>query len=453
MRQVKKARIVFFLIGLILGCAILGGVGYFMISGRDTKIAELEKQKADGLMYVFARDIKADSEILPGDIIELETKVINFANGGYYGEQNPNTGAWSWNHYVLSKDVEGNEYPSKLPTSKSDLIGKVVKANVSKNEPVMDSVLYADEDIPAKSERYVEYNFLQLPSDLVENEYVDVRIQFPTGEDYIVLVGKKVVKISETNTIFLKLNEDEQLAMGSAIIETYMGEGVRLYARKYTDPATQLYKERIVDYVKLYEDGYEKVREQKRLALQEEQPISGDTELAARSDSSLIEVTDAEVAAATGMKLDFVKAIREAKENDNNDILNYFRAYRLQESTKLARTYPLKKEVLNLIRTRPNILQEIVDEFTRIAANNTRQDELERLRADLETAPYAASLPYGTNTSDVKTKESITQEILTLEEKRRKNIAENLEDEQKTQRQERIAYLNSLLGTSYNENN
>ena len=47
MRQVKKARIVFFLIGLILGCANLGGVGYFLISSRDAKIVELEAQKAN----------------------------------------------------------------------------------------------------------------------------------------------------------------------------------------------------------------------------------------------------------------------------------------------------------------------------------------------------------------------------------------------------------------------
>ena len=73
MRQVKKARIVFFLIGLILGCAILGGVGYFLISSRDAKIVELEAQKADGLAYAFKRDIPANSEILPGDIIKIET--------------------------------------------------------------------------------------------------------------------------------------------------------------------------------------------------------------------------------------------------------------------------------------------------------------------------------------------------------------------------------------------
>ena len=108
---------------------------------------------------------------------------------------------------------------------------------------------------------------------------------------------------------------------------------------------------------------------------------------------------------------------------------------------------------MNLIRTKPNILQEIVTEFTNIAANNTRQDELERLRADLETAPYASSLPYGSNTDNVKTKESITQEILTLEENRKASIAENLENEQKTSRQERVAYLNSLLGSSTSEEN
>ncbi|MBR6253570.1 MAG: hypothetical protein IKR04_07040 [Clostridia bacterium] len=457
MRQVKKARIVFFLIGLILGCVLLGGLGFTLISQRDKQIAELNAQKADGKMYAFARDIKANSEILPGDIIALDTKKMNFANGGYYGEGSDLMG-YSWSHYVLVRDKDGTEHQEMIgaedPSMGTALVGKVVKADVYMNQPVNDSVLYPDEDIPSASERYAEYNFLQLPTDLVENEYVDVRIQFPTGEDYIVLVGKKVVSYDTQNSIMLKLNEDEILAMGSAIIETYMDEGVRLYARKYTDPATQLYNEKLVNLVEDYKNGYATAKANILAGLPTQFDESGDPIPVPEGST---EPTIADIAFNTtylkNLNSILIEEIKEAIDKDNKEKLAYFSSYRYLESKKLARTYPLKKEVLNLIRTKPNILQEIVTEFTNIAANNTRQDELERLRADLETAPYASSLPYGSNTDNVKTKESITQEILTLEENRKASIAENLENEQKTSRQERVAYLNSLLGSSTSEEN
>ena len=445
MRQVKKARIVFFFLGLIIGCVILGAIGFSVISGKNKEIAQLTELKADATSLAFTRDLKADSTILPGDITTIETKAKNISNGGYFSSD-----GFSFSHYVLVRDADGNENQELIPMSMDDLVGKVVKADVYANQPVNDSVLYPDEDIPTESERFVEYNFLQVPSDVVENDYIDVRIQFPTGEDYIVLVGKKVVKIQESNTIFLKLNEDENFAMGSAIIETYMDDGVRLYARKYTDPATQLYDEKLVNLVADYETAYKKAKEN----LMEQNPntsyISGDTETKAEVEPTIDDIIY-NAKYLKYIKTSLISELKAAIADNDEQKLAFFGAYRLILDTKLARTYPLKKEVLNLVRTRPNVVQSIVDEFTRIAERNTRQDELERLRADLEIAPYASSLPYGSDTSAVKTKESITQEILQLEEKRKENIKDNLEAEQKTQRQERIAYLNTLLGSGLSQ--
>ena len=66
----------------------------------------------------------------------------------------------------------------------TDIVGRMTKTNVSKNTQVLDSVLYVkNEDTPDKDLRLQEFNFLQIPSDVVEGDFVDVRIQFPTGEE------------------------------------------------------------------------------------------------------------------------------------------------------------------------------------------------------------------------------------------------------------------------------
>ena len=468
MRQVKKARIVFFILGLIIGCVAIGALGFMMVSDRDQQIVKLNELKADGKVYAFARNIKANSEILPGDIKEIETKVVNFANGGYYGtlktdekgnavKDAAGNEKFDFKHYILVRDENGNEKQKTIKVSSSDVLtGKTVKADVYVNQPVTDSVLYPDDDIPAESERYVEYNFLQLPSDLEEDDYVDVRVQFPTGEDYLVLVGKKVslgsMPVDTPNTVFLKLTEDEQLAMGSAIIESYMDTGVRLYARKYTDPASQLFDESKVNLVADYKQAYEKAKANLLAELANARPVSGDKEKVNKEPSIADIKYNSEYLRL--VKDSVIEDVKDAIESNDDETLTYFSAYRLTSSKKLARTYPLKSEVLNLVKTRPNILQEIVDEFTMISNNNTREDKLQRLWKQYNdpatlTEQEAAYMP---NNSKIKTKEMIYSEILSLEEQRQESIAKNLETELKTSREQRQAYLNWLLGGSSSSN-
>lgn len=103
---------------------------------------------------------------------------------------------------------------------------------VSKGTPVLDDV------------RKQEYNAVVLPADLTTGDYIDIRIQLPSGQDYIV-VSKKCVELPIINgtesesTIWLELSEDEILSMSCAIVEAYKINGAKLYATKYTDPGMQ----------------------------------------------------------------------------------------------------------------------------------------------------------------------------------------------------------------------
>ena len=92
--------------------------------------------------------------------------------------------------------------------------------------------------------RKQEYNAIVLPVDLTTGDYVDIRVQLPNGQDYIV-ISKKMVELpfingmESENTVWLNLSEDEILSMSCAIVEAYRINGAKLYATKYTDPGIQ----------------------------------------------------------------------------------------------------------------------------------------------------------------------------------------------------------------------
>ena len=86
--------------------------------------------------------------------------------------------------------------------------------------------------------REQEYNMIALPTQLTVGDFVDIRLQLPNGGDYIV-VSRKQVYNCNSNTVWLKMNEEEILAMSNAIIEYYIMPGSKLYASKYTDAGMQ----------------------------------------------------------------------------------------------------------------------------------------------------------------------------------------------------------------------
>lgn len=133
-----------------------------------------------------------------------------------------------------------NIHKKTVPTGalkKSDIAGKVAKYNIAANVPLTDSMLTTeiiDADI-----RTQEINTVVMPSDLDEGDYVDIRIMYPNGTDYIVLAQKQVGKISG-QTMWLNLAEDERLLLNSAMVDSFLNSGTKLYATKYADSDSQI---------------------------------------------------------------------------------------------------------------------------------------------------------------------------------------------------------------------
>lgn len=88
--------------------------------------------------------------------------------------------------------------------------------------------------------REVEYQILNINSNILGNDTVDVRIVFPNGESLIVL-SKKVIKgITEGSVMcYLWLDAQEILRMSAAIVDAALYPGTRLITTKYIEPSIQ----------------------------------------------------------------------------------------------------------------------------------------------------------------------------------------------------------------------
>ncbi len=138
------------------------------------------------------------------------------------------------------EDVKSIEMPAAQAAHAvrelGQVVGKISKLELQPDTPILPSMLVEDQPL-ARDERVQEFNVIQLPTNLQQGQFVDVRINFPTGEDYIVLSKKKVRELSGT-IVWTIMNEAEILNASSAIIDAYL-QGAKLYALSYVDPGMQ----------------------------------------------------------------------------------------------------------------------------------------------------------------------------------------------------------------------
>ena len=385
----KKKVITSAVVTAVILIIIFVVVGFFYVTNTSKKITELEKKGEVVQRYVFAGDM------LQGDVITASD--------------------------VILVDVKGESAPSDSYTVLSDMIGRVLKVNANARTIAASSLFYEKDENPAIDTRAQEYNMITLPSNLKVGDYIDVRLRFPTGEDYLVLVGEKVYSFGadekESNTIFLRLDEDEILRMSSAIIESYIRDGVYLYANKYIDPDAQLFTYDRVNFVARYEDA-------KFVPQEEKEVISGE---------EIIEVepkerTVAEIAAIIGLNIEETNNIKVALANNDTTTLDYYKNKLVVGEKSIKENYPVKIEVANLIKSNPNIISEVKAKY------NVEQLEQQRINF------------LDTNLTEV---DAYTGELV-IKDEYISNINTKLQNEITTQKSERQKYLLKLLQSSTN---
>ncbi|MGN0481883.1 MAG: hypothetical protein ACI4EV_09955 [Lachnospiraceae bacterium] len=76
------------------------------------------------------------------------------------------------------------------------------------------------------------YSFIRIAGFIEAGDYCDVRILFPSGENFIVLAKKKVLSVDGTNVSF-SVTEPEIMAMSSALYDINNCSGAYVYLTKY----------------------------------------------------------------------------------------------------------------------------------------------------------------------------------------------------------------------------
>lgn len=210
-KKLAKGFVTGMVIMLVISCTVVG-----FLYMRHAKIASNYEAKITELERVFSEETRQVARVV-GDIYAGDSFDID---------------------KVEMVAVPGAVCPENAVTSLSELDGRVAKLDMKTNTPILKSML-TEENI-AKNAREVELNMLLLPSNLTGKHYMDIRINFPTGEDYVVISKKKVRELFlKENTVWVWLSEREILELSSAIIDAYLREGSKLYCVTYIDPMFQ----------------------------------------------------------------------------------------------------------------------------------------------------------------------------------------------------------------------
>lgn len=261
----------YFLLGMVITLLIAGAV-LALLFMQMNKIKKENEEYASSFkqIYVLNQNVKsgdildvsmftqvqASVSAVPADYVEpgtlisaysLYTKegvkiITDYSDGAQHLYLNGDKSS-----EVLKDEATGKYYVSKnnnkeyIETVEAPVIAKVdAKANTILSQ----SLIARSNEIYTDDARQQEYNMVILPVDLVTGDYVDIRMQLPSGQDYIV-VSKKRVTIPDisgeylTDTIKMNMAEDEILSLSCAIVEAYKMDGTKLYATKYVDAGLQ----------------------------------------------------------------------------------------------------------------------------------------------------------------------------------------------------------------------
>ena len=208
----RKARNSF-LLGMLIMLIITGAIiAFLMLQLMNMKREEQEIQASYVTVYTLNKDVESGDEVTESDL--TITQVTNTT---------------APTDYLTPSDL-GTVNIAKISMTAGTVLSK--------------EMLYVDETVTGDDVRKQEYNMFILPSDLVTGDYVDIRLQLPSGVDYIVVSKKKVeipviAGVDSTDTISIELSEDEINTLSNAIVDAFKVNGAKLYVNKYTDPGLQ----------------------------------------------------------------------------------------------------------------------------------------------------------------------------------------------------------------------
>ncbi len=266
----RKARNSF-LLGMLLTLVVAGLViALLFIQLKNYKDKEAEEQANSVKVWVLGQNVISgqvittdmltqqvvNKTLVPANAVGNITILDNYALEDKEGNEiiteykNNNSTMYlskDGTKYELTLEDTGNySYTENREKKYVELaqVPIIAKVDMNKNTIITPEMISKSDEKVTDDLRKQEYNMLQLQTQIKSGEYIDVRLSLPNGLDYIV-VSKKQVEIPQINgndsvdTIWLKLKEDEILAMNNAIVESYKILGSRLYVTPYVEAGMQ----------------------------------------------------------------------------------------------------------------------------------------------------------------------------------------------------------------------
>ncbi len=224
-RRARNSFLIGFLIALVIMAVVVIGLLY-KIQGLNEDYEAIKKLQTK--VYV-ANDFIQSGEEVTLESFTLSTVQTTLDKGELIASEDF--------EYI---DDETGEIVERYDSQTGALKKKkmVVKTNIPAGSIITKDMLEEIDDPTTADQRLEEYNMIILPTLLKNGDYIDVRLQLPGGENYIVVSKKKVIH-STQDTVWLKMKEEEILTLGNAIVEAWGIVGSKLYATPYTEPGRQ----------------------------------------------------------------------------------------------------------------------------------------------------------------------------------------------------------------------
>ena len=216
-----------FLLGMLITLLVTGLIIGILII-QLTKMTKQQQQEKANMKQVYV----VSTEIKSGDVVtidKLKTQTLDSS-------------------LVPSNVLTSSELESKsnVTDENGNLVKKVnviSKINLKPGTVITTDMVKTEGEI-ADDLRKVEYNAIQLTSQIETGKYVDVRLRLPTGGDYIVVSHKRIEipsidGVDSLNTVWFELSETEILTLNCAIVESYKIQGSLLYITEYVEPGLQ----------------------------------------------------------------------------------------------------------------------------------------------------------------------------------------------------------------------
>lgn len=228
-RQKRVSFLLGMLVMLIIAAIIIALLFMQLI---NLKKAQDAAKAAERTVYVVSTDVASGSGIQISAIDGDTERTANVSQEVADNKVVPE-------NFATTSDFYTDE---SLSQARSDLVAKI---DLKEGTILTKDMLTTSSEQVTNDLRKQEYNMLSLPTDLVSGDFVDVRIRFGNGQDYIIAAKKQVTiptiaGAPAEGVININLSEDETIAMSSAIIETYQLKTAEMYVSRYTDPGMQV---------------------------------------------------------------------------------------------------------------------------------------------------------------------------------------------------------------------